>query len=99
MAGRSGGDARDPPAHDEHIGARIRQFAAAARELRALGGRELVEPDSGVNGHEPIVCDDGHLDHGQGEAECLAARLTMDKLPRHVSCVRSRAGGLVTSGR
>ena len=66
VAGRSGGDARDPPAHDEHVRARLRQFPAAAREFRALDGRELVAPDSGVNGHDPIVCDGGHLDHGQG---------------------------------
>jgi hypothetical protein len=68
VAGRGGGDARDPAAHDEHIGAWIGYLPTAARELRAFAGGELVAPDGDVNGHDPIVFDCGGLQHGNGRA-------------------------------
>ena len=53
MAGRGSGDARDPAAHDEHIGARIRHLPAAPGKFCPFPGGELVAPDSCVNGHDP----------------------------------------------
>jgi hypothetical protein len=63
MAGGRGGHARDPPADDEQIRARLRDGTRAADELSALRCVELIKPDSSLHEHEPIAAspDEGGL--------------------------------------